>query len=66
MNKNDRIYAFMGLIMPWITLVLLIGLSVFYCDLLWLKSICVAVAIINGSITLRLAKCVLFPNKEDR
>lgn len=29
MNKNDRIYAFMGLIMPWITLVLLIGLSVF-------------------------------------
>lgn len=66
MNKNDRICACMGLIVPWITLVLLIGLSVFYCDLLWLKSICVAVAVINGSVTLRLAKRVLFPKKEDK
>jgi hypothetical protein len=55
MKKEDKIYAIIGLIIPWVTLILLIAISTYYCNLLWIRIVCVIVAIINGGVTLRLA-----------
>lgn len=56
MKKKNRIYVISGMILPWITLILLIGISTYYCDLLWLRIVCILVAIWNGSVMLKLAK----------
>ena len=66
MKKDDRLYAVMGLFLPWITLILLIALATWYCDLLWLRAVCVVVAILNGSVTLRLAVNTLRILKNNR
>jgi hypothetical protein len=55
MKKEDKIYAIIGLIIPWVTLILLIAISTYYCNLLWIRIVCVIAAIINGGVTLRLA-----------
>jgi hypothetical protein len=59
MKKEDKIYAIIGLIIPWVTLILLIAISTYYCNLLWIRIVCVIVAIINGNVTLRLARNTL-------
>jgi hypothetical protein len=59
MKKQDKIYAIIGLIIPWVTLILLIAISTYYCNLPWIRIVCVIVAIINGSVTLRLARNTL-------
>lgn len=64
MKKKDRIYIFSGMILPWITLILLIGVSTYYCDLLWLRIVCSLVAIWNGSVMLRLVREVSGRNQE--
>lgn len=65
--KNvNKVYAAVGMVLPWITLSLLIGVSTYYCELLWLRIVCVLVAILNGGVMHRLARevksqnCVIF------
>ncbi len=63
--KNaNRMYAAQGMVLPWITLILLIGVSTYYCELFWLRIVCILVSIWNGSVMLRLAKEVLRMSKE--
>lgn len=63
--KNaNRMYAAQGMVLPWITLILLVGVSTYYCELFWLRIVCILVAIWNGSVMLRLAKEVLRMSKE--
>lgn len=55
MKKVNIVDAIIGLIIPWITLILLVVVPTYYCDLLWLRAICIFVAGMNGSVMLRLA-----------
>lgn len=63
--KNaNRMYAAAGMVLPWITLSLLIGVSTYYCELLWLRIVCILVAVLNGSVMLRLAREVFRMSRE--
>ena len=63
--KNaNRMYAAAGMVLPWITLSLLIGVSTYYCELLWLRIVCILVAVLNGSVMLRLAREVFGMSRE--
>lgn len=64
MEKKSRFYVVSGMVLPWITLILLIGVSTYYCDLLWLRIVCSLVAIWNGSVMLRLVREVSGKSQE--
>lgn len=54
MNKN-KIFAVLGLILPIIIAILMIGMSTYYSGSMLLRAICVIVASVNCSISFRLA-----------
>lgn len=64
MKNANRMYAAQGMVLPWVTLILLIGVSTYYCEFFWLRIVCILVSIWNGSVMLRLAKEVLRMSKE--
>ena len=61
MNKN-KIFAVLGLILPIIIAILMIGMSTYYSGSMLLRAICVIVASVNCRISLRLAYLELKKN----
>lgn len=58
MQKGDKVYGVLGMIMPWITLILLVAVPTYYCESFLIRTICVVAAILHGAVTLKLARRV--------
>ena len=55
MQRIGKIDAIFGMIVPWITLILLVGLASYYCESLLVRLLCMLLAPLNCSVTVRLA-----------
>jgi len=55
MKRVGKFEAICGMIVPWISLILLVGVVSFYCESILIRSICLITAPLNCSVTLRLA-----------
>lgn len=64
MKRVRKFEAICGMIVPWITLILLVGVSSYYCESLLIRSICLIIAPLNCSVTLRLAHRVWKDEKQ--
>lgn len=56
MREGKVIYVVLGMSLPWITSLLLVAVATYYCELFWLRLVCVVVAILNGNIEVRRAR----------
>ena len=55
MKRIGKLDAIFGMIIPWVNLILLVGVASYYCELLLVRSFCIILATLNGFVTLRLA-----------
>ncbi len=66
MKRKDRIHAVISVIVILTTSLLLVGVSTYYCDLFWLRLVCIVIAGWNGNIGVSRAREVFGKNRTEK